>query len=135
MESNSRFEYESDLELEINDHGVVFDMRRCSTPVSEFPISTEEVERVARACSMTCFCPPCTLEQIRYKAFLQELHTRVEFGQPPPCWTMKHYGTHIPVHRPLNLAHMAMLLGGDFHMTTRNLHYQKTFIIPTGLAG
>lgn len=113
----------------IEDHGVLFELRRCSTPVSEYPIPTEEVERESRTISMKCFCRMCTLEQIRYKAFLQQLHVPTEFGAPPPCWTMKHYGTHIPVRRPLNLAQMAMLIGGDFHMTTRNLNYQKTFII------
>lgn len=105
-------------------------MRRCSTPVSEYPMPTEVVENHSRAkTNMTCFCGICTLEQMRYKAFLQQLHVPSEFGAPPPCWTMKHYGTYIPVRRPLTLGQMAMLIGGDFHMTTMNLNYQKTFIL------
>lgn len=114
---------------DIDDCGVLFELRRCSTPVSEFVIPAEEVEREARAINMDCFCGICVLEQVRYKAFLQQLHVPSEFGAPPPCWTMKHYGTYMPVHRPLSLPQMAMLIGGDFHMTTRNLNYQKTFIL------
>lgn len=113
----------------MDNYGIIFDLRRCSTPMSEYPLPLEEVEREARAINMDCFCGICMLEQIRYKAFLQQLHVPTEFGAPPPAWTMKHYGTYIPVHNPLTLPQMAMLIGGDFVMTTRNLHYQKTFIL------
>lgn len=113
----------------MEDSGIWFEMRRSSTPTSELLLPTEEVEREARASNMTCFCGICMLEQLRYKAFLQQLHVPTEFGAPPPCWTMKHYGNHIPIQRPLTLPQMAMLISGDFHMTTRNLNYQKTFIL------
>lgn len=116
----------------ISDLGVMFELRRCSTPMSEYPIPTEDVENVARAPNSSCFCAGCALEQMRYKAFLQQLQFPTTPGEPAPAWTMKHYGTYIPMRRPLNLAHMAMLLGGDFQMTTQNLAYQKTFIISTG---
>lgn len=113
----------------MEDHGVIFDLRRCSTPHSEYYIPVEEVEDEARAVSLKCFCEPCIYEQMRYKAFTQQLFVPTEVGAMPPCWTMKHYGTYIPVRRPLTLPQMAMLIGGDFHMTTRNLNYQKTFIL------
>lgn len=116
----------------ISDLGVDFGLRRCSTPTSEYPIPSEDVERVARAPNSSCFCGDCALEQMRYKAFLQQLQVPSVPGEPAPCWTMKHYGTYIPVRRPLNLAHMALLIGGDFQMTTQNLAYQKTFILSAG---
>lgn len=115
---------------EIEDFGVMFEARRCSTPVSEFPIPVEEVENEARRCSMTCFCQDCVLEQVRYKAFLSQLHIPTDVVNGPfPYWTMKHYGTYLPIYRPLNLPQIAMLIGGDFQMTTQNLQYQKTFIL------
>lgn len=102
-------------------------MRRCSTPVSELDIPMEEVERQSRVIPSNCPCRPCTRDQNLYKRFLHHLIFPAKFGTP--CGAIKDNGIHIPITKPLTLPMMAMLIGGDYQMTTKNLNYKKTFII------